>query len=118
MKLSSIVLAALFSCVCQPAFAIGAIAVDDPVGEEDPGFGYSTGYSDQASAEKRALNECRKHGNPNCKIMVWYETCGAYAASRKYSGVGWGATRRTAESMALKACGRNSCQIKVSQCER
>ncbi len=118
MKFTSVALAALFSCVCQSAFAIGAIAIDDAVGEEEPGFGYSSGYADQASAERRALQECRKHGNQNCKVMVWYATCGAYAASRKYYGIGWGATRKIAENMALNNCARGSCEIKVSQCER
>ena len=118
MKLTSVALAALFSCVCYPALAIGAIAIDDVVGEDEPGFGYSTGYNDQASAEKRALQECRKHGNGNCKVMVWYATCGAYAASSKYYGIGWGVTRQIAEKQALDQCARRSCQIKVSQCER
>ena len=97
--------------------AIGAIAIDDHVGETDPGYGFSVGYSTKEAAIKRAIEECRKAGNDNCKMKVWFEGCGAYAASRKYFGVGWGRTQAIAESKALQQCSHHRCEIKVSQCD-
>ena len=73
--------AAALSLSCG-AFAVGAIAVDDEVGETDPGYGFSTGHDDKESARKGAMAECKKAGNDNCKFKVWFETCGAYAASK------------------------------------
>ncbi len=117
MKLRHFLPVALFSLVPATAFAIGAIAVDDEIGEEEPGYGFSTGHRTKEAAFKQALKECRAHGNTNCQSKVWFQECGAYASSRKYYGIGWGSTQRAAEAMALKQCGRNSCTIKVSECE-
>ena len=98
-------------------FAIGAIAVDDEEGESDPGYGYSTGKDSESDAKAAALKECRDQGNKNCKIAVWFKQCGAYAASRKYSGIGYGRSKSIAESKALEECGNSACKIKVSECE-
>jgi hypothetical protein len=117
MKLRNLALATIFSFAPAMAFAIGAIAVDDQVGESDPGYGFSHGYSNKEDAMKRALKECQKAGNANCKVKVWFAGCGAYAASFKYYGIGWGANQRTAESAALKQCNHRNCEIKVSQCD-
>ncbi len=117
MKLRKLALAALFSFAPTAAFAIGAIAIDDQVGEDEPGYGFSSGYSDRAGAERRALQECRKAGNKNCKVKVWYEGCGAYAASYRYYGIGWGATPEIAERAALRNCKNKNCEIKVSECD-
>jgi len=99
------------------AFAYGAIAVDDEVGEDEPGYGIATGEDTRAAAERAALKECRKAGNTNCKVAVWFQGCGAYAASRKYYGIGYGKTLKIAERMALEQCGRGSCEVKLSECD-
>lgn len=98
------------------AFAFGAIAVDDQVGDTDPAYGFATGENDKEAAKKKALKYCKEHGD-NCKVVVWFETCGAYASSRKYYGYGYGSTKAKATSEALKMCGRSSCEIVVAECE-
>lgn len=99
------------------AFATGAIAVDDQVGDDEPGYGLVVGHDDKESASKAALKECRKAGNKACKVVVWFEKCGAYASSKKYYGVGWGATEAAATKMALSKCGNSACEVKVAECE-
>ena len=99
------------------AMATGAIAVDDEEGDEDVGYGIATGHDSKDAAQKAALAQCRKAGNKNCRIAVWFEGCGAYASSKKYYGVGWGKTLKAAESKALEACGRSSCAVEVSECD-
>lgn len=98
------------------AMATGAIAVDDEEGGE-AGYGISSGQANKAAAQRVALSECKKVGNDNCKVVVWYEGCGAYAASSKYYGVGYGKTLSIAEKNALDECGKSSCEIKVSDCD-
>ncbi|MGY8904250.1 MAG: DUF4189 domain-containing protein [Burkholderiales bacterium] len=98
-------------------FAVGAIAVDDQQGDSEPGYGISTGASSKQEAQRQAVKECRKAGNDSCKVVVWFETCGAYAASRNYFGIGYGSTLEKAERMALKECGHNRCKVHVSDCE-
>jgi hypothetical protein len=110
-------LSAAAVCFSTSALSIGAIAVDDVVGETEPGFGFSTGHSSRERAERAAMRQCREAGNRRCEVKVWFESCGAYAASRRYFGVGWGADLQTATSMALQKCGRPQCKIKVSKCE-
>lgn len=99
------------------AWAVGAIAVDDEVGDKDPGYGVVVGMDSEAEARREALKECRKAGNGNCKVAVWFKQCGAYAASRQYSGIGYGGSKRVAEAKALDECGHNACRIVVSECE-
>jgi hypothetical protein len=99
------------------AFGYGAIAVDDARGESDPGYGFFIGAHSREAAERGALRECRRHGNDRCKVAVWFETCGAYAASRRYYGIGWGASMRQARNMALDQCGHERCRIVVARCE-
>jgi hypothetical protein len=99
------------------AMATGAIAVDDQVGDDEIGYGIATGEDSRSAAEREALKECRKAGNSNCKIAVWFEGCGAYAASRKYYGIGYGKTLKIAERKALEQCGQRSCEVKVSECD-
>ena len=98
------------------AFAIGALAVDDAAGEE-VGYGFFTGANSEASAKSGALKECKKAGNDNCRVLGWFKTCGAYAASKNYYGYGFGATKGAAETMARKECGNSACKIRVSECE-
>lgn len=99
------------------AFAIGAIAVDDQEGDTEPGYGFALEHDTKEQAQRAAMAECRKAGNKNCKVAVWFETCGAYAASKRYYGVGWGKTAARARDMALEKCGNSSCRIKIAKCE-
>lgn len=99
------------------SFATGAIAVDEQQGDEEPGYGISVGKDGKDAAQRAALEECRKAGNKSCKNMVWFEGCGAYASSLRYYGVGYGKTLKAAEKMALDACGKASCEVKVSECD-
>ena len=98
------------------AFAIGAIAVDDSVGETDPAYGFSTGYDTEAEAKRAAMKFCKENGD-NCKVVVWFKTCGAYASSKKYYGYGYGATKGKATAAALDMCGQKSCKVVVAECE-
>jgi hypothetical protein len=116
MKRASWLLAAITLISSGAAFAAGAIAVDDEEGETDPGYGFVTGYDTRAAAAKGAMKECRESGNENCKVVARFDTCGAYAASRKFYGVGWGTSQKAAERMALENCGRN-CEVVISECE-
>jgi hypothetical protein len=113
LSLSTLVLAA------PQAWAFGAVAVDDEEGShpDDIGYGYSIGAASRGQAERDAMTECRRAGNRNCRIVVWFESCGAYAASHRYFGVGWGGSIDTAERNALEQCGLSSCRVVISQCE-
>jgi hypothetical protein len=119
MKKTASFLCALTLVLSMPmsAFAVGAIAVDDDEGDADPGFGYVVGEKNRADAEAGALKECSKSGNKNCKIAVWFKQCGAYASSKKNSGIGYGDTKRVAEAKALDECGTKACKIVISDCE-
>lgn len=99
------------------AMATGAIAVNDEHGDDEPGYGVSFGQANKSAAQRVALSECKKAGNKNCKVVVWFETCGAYAESAKYFGTGFGRTRVIAEKKAIDACGKGSCEVKVSDCD-
>lgn len=99
------------------AFAAGAIAVDDDEGDTDPGYGVVTGAGSRDEAGRAALAECKKQGNKNCKVAVRFDTCGAYASSKKYSGIGFGASLAVAKSKALDECGNSACKIIVAECE-
>lgn len=99
------------------ARAAGAIAVDDEAGVkvEDVGYGIGSGSSrEEAAAE--AKKQCKKAGNSDCKVVVRYDTCGAYAASKDYTGVGWGESEKEAKTNALEACG-SGCKIVVADCQ-
>ena len=99
------------------AFAAGAIAVDDEEGESDPGYGVVTGAATRDEAGRGALAECRKSGNKNCKVVVRFDKCGAYAASKKNAGIGFGASESVAKNKALEECGTSACKIVVAECE-
>lgn len=99
------------------AFAAGAIAVDDEEGSKasEVGYGIGTGAT-REEAGRDAMKECKKAGNSNCKVAVRYDTCGAYAASKTVSGIGWGSSEGEAKANALEACG-GGCRIVVSDCQ-
>lgn len=98
------------------ALAAGAIAVDDEEGDSEVGYGFVTGASSRNEAAKGAIKQCRDSCNKGCKVVAHFDACGAYAASKKYYGAGWGSTPQKAESMALEKCG-GKCKIVVSECE-
>jgi len=98
------------------AFAYGAIAVDDEVGEHDPAYGLSVGEDSKEDAMRQALEYCREDGD-YCKVVVWFETCGAYASSNKYYGYGYGRTEAIATRRALEMCGNRNCEVVVADCE-
>lgn len=109
----------LLACLVLPfgAFAAGAIAVDDEEGQTDPGYGVIVGADSRDEAASQALRECRKHGNKDCKVVVKFDKCGAYAGSKKYYGVGWGRSKDVANTMAMNECGNKACKVLVSECE-
>ncbi len=111
--------ASLAACLLLPinAFAIGAIAVDDDESLAEPGYGLVTGRDSKEAAQRDALRLCARAGNQGCRVVAWFETCGAYAASRKFYGVGWGRTSNAAETMAMEQCGNDQCEILISECE-
>lgn len=112
--------AALGACILAlplNGLAVGAIAVDDEEGQKNPGYGFATGMETRKKAEAAALKECRASGNKNCKVAVWFEQCGAYAASSRHYGIGWGSSKRIAEAKAKEECDNSTCRIIVSQCE-
>ena len=98
------------------AFAYGAIAVDDEVDDHDPAYGISIGEDSKADAKREALELCREDGD-HCKVIMWFETCGAYASSNKYYGYGYGRTEAIATRKALEMCGNRNCEVLVADCE-
>ena len=70
-----------------------------------------------SSVTARSLKACRSQGNTNCKVVVWFETCGAYAASKKYYGYGFGKTKPVAVKKAVEMCGNKNCKPVISECE-
>ena len=117
MKKMKLLFASLALALPVLSMATGAIAVDDQQGDEEPGYGIAVGKDGKDAAQKAALAECRKAGNKNCKSMVWFEGCGAYASSANFYGVGYGKTQKAAEKMAKDNCGKSSCEVKVSECD-
>ncbi|MEO5339974.1 MAG: DUF4189 domain-containing protein [Magnetococcus sp. MYC-9] len=99
------------------AFAIGAIAIDSQVGDDEPAYGLAIGEDSKEEARRKALRYCRQQGGTNCTYVVWFETCGAVAVSKRYYGYGYGSTKAKATGDALEMCERNSCKIVVAECE-
>jgi hypothetical protein len=98
-------------------WAAGAIAVDDEEGDTEPGYGVVVGAGSRDEAARDALAQCRKEGNKGCKVAVRFDTCGAYASSRKNFGVGYGRSVDVARTMAMNECGTKACKIIVAECE-
>ena len=116
---SLVLAAALAVASATAALAWGAIAVDDEVGQQadDVGYGFSTGHDTEGEARRGAMAECRKSGNNSCKVVLTFKACGAYAASRRYYGVGEGSTKERAEQTAVQLCGRAACAVVISECD-
>ncbi|MBI5330315.1 MAG: DUF4189 domain-containing protein [Betaproteobacteria bacterium] len=116
MKLPACTLALALTLLSPTAFSAGAIAVDDEVGDKEPGYGLVYGYGSRDEAAVAALAECKK-SNEHCKVVARFDKCGAYAASLKYYGVGWGVSAAEAQTMAMDNCGHSNCRIVVVDCE-
>lgn len=98
------------------AFATGAIAVNDGLGTAAEDVGYATGYgANQPEAEANAIKECKGAGNDQCKVVVWFEQCGAYVGDRAKSAARFGETKEAAEKMAMDKC--PDCKLIVSECQ-
>lgn len=98
--------------------ATGAIAVNDQEGRSasQVGYGISTNKDSRREAEVAAMRACRAR-NDSCKVVVWFEQCGAYASSREHSGIGYGNSERVARAKALDDCGTDRCRIVISGCD-
>ena len=109
--------AAGFMLASAPAFAVGAIAVGNPGGLSADQIGYGVGHGDtREEAQRHAFKRCSRVGNSDCAVAVWYDTCGAYAASRHRYGFGYGTSEEIARSEALSHCASDHCEIVVSDC--
>ena len=109
--------AAVMSVASAPAYAVGAIAVNDEAGLTASETGYGVGHgATRAEAERDAMRQC-KDENDSCKVAVWYKVCGAYAGNTKNYGIGFGDTEAIAKHKALSQCGDSSCRIVISDCD-
>ena len=99
------------------ALAIGAIAIDDRVGEDEPAYGFSINQETKEAAKSIARRYCEEYGGTQCRAVVWFETCGAVAVSKKHYGYGYGRSKDKAMEDALDMCEKKSCKIVVAKCE-
>jgi hypothetical protein len=116
---TAVLVLSLLAFTTGSSLAAGAIAVDDSVGESasETGYGFATGEDTREDAAREALKQCRAHGNRDCKVVVRFDKCGAYANNRRVYGVGWGRTLAEASNMALDKCGAGNCRIVVADCD-
>jgi hypothetical protein len=99
------------------AWAEGAIAVDDQPGQKPSDAGYGIAFGDSKdSAQEAALAKCNSMGNQSCKVVLWFDKCGAYASSNEKYGIGWGDSEDDAKSKALEQCGNDHCRVVASDC--
>lgn len=108
-------------CVAMSAteavMAQGAIAVDDQAGSKPSAAGYGIGFGDdRESAQAAALQRCEAAGNQGCRVVVWFDTCGAYASSNDHYGIGWGESASIAKEKALAQCGGDACRVIATDC--
>ena len=102
------------------ALAVGAIAVDDYY-DEDPseaGYGIATEYRTNREASAAALEACKSEQNSDCKVVLTFKKCGAYAASQGGYGVASANTLPEAEKHALRQCGDANCIVVISDCSK
>jgi hypothetical protein len=109
----------LFPATVATALAWGAIAVDDEPGQEpdDVGYGIVTGSATKRQAGAVAMSACREAQNEDCKLVLTFRKCGAYAASRATFAVGTATSVKAAEQRALAGCAAPDCRIVASDCE-
>jgi hypothetical protein len=98
-------------------FAWGAIAVDLSKPDRAPEYGLGGGQN-EADAKEAAIEYCQEAAGKksDCKVVVAYQQCGAYAASKKGGGYGINTTKKTAEAKAMSGCDDDSCKLVVSDC--
>lgn len=121
------------------AFAFGAIAVNNVKPSEvdhqivtgegtkaavktvevekysESGYQIVTGQDTEALAKTAVMNNCKKADHKNCKIVVLFTECGAYASSQTASGSGTGKTKQEAIANALAGC--ENCKVVAAACE-
>ena len=119
--LSVVTLATIVAFGASQAFARDAqydsIAVSDARGVAAGDAGYGVGQGDsQAESNEGAMHECTSHHNTNCKLVLTYEICGAYASSANHAGTGTGRSAVEASKNALDACAHDSCKVVVADC--
>ena len=108
--------AVLLALQMSSALAFGAIAVNDTQGMAADEAGYGMGWgTSRKQAERDAVKNCKDAGNDDCKVAVWFETCGAYVGDRVNYGIGYGSTQKKAEKMAFEQC--PNCKLVVSDCQ-
>jgi hypothetical protein len=116
---STLTAVALGLAATGAAWSWGAICVDDSFGDEPSGVGY--GFATEASSRQQAsagaMDACKSEGNEECKVVLTFKGCGAYASSKANFGVGTGANLQAAEKSALSACDGSDCMVVVSGCE-
>jgi Domain of unknown function (DUF4189) len=107
------------SAQTQTVLAWGAIAVDDEPGldPDSVGYGIISGYAIEVEAINDAIDACKDEGNDDCRIVLVFRKCGAYAASKYNYGVGTAPTLREAEHDALASCGERVCRVIASDCD-
>ena len=102
------------------ALAFGAIAVDDYY-DEDPseaGYGIATEYRNARDASIAALDACKTDPTSDCKVVLTFRKCGAYAASRGGYGVAAANTIKQAEDRAVRQCRDPGCMVVASDCSK
>lgn len=105
----------LFASVSASADSWGAISIDFKTAQTDPYFGVGGGSSED-EAITNAQKFCVEAGGAECKTVVSYQQCGAYAASGKGGGWGKSSTQKTAEAQAMAGCNDDACKIVTSDC--
>jgi hypothetical protein len=112
-------IAGLCSAITTSAFGWGAIAVDDGEGvdQSEVGYGIVTEAASRDEASSQALAACVEAGNENCRLVLVFPKCGAYAASLSNYGAGAASTLSVAERHAFTDCGETTCKIVISDCE-
>ena len=63
------------------------------------------------------MEACQSEGNTECKVVLKFRNCCAYAASRNNYGGGTGGTMVAAEKSAPTNCGEAECIAIVCDCE-
>ena len=111
--------AAMSSMVAGAAYGWGAIAVDDDPGlaHSEVGYGIVTKAPSQQTASSDAVEVCTSEGNAGCQLVLTFQNCGAYAASKVAFGTGTAATQSDAERRAMSDCGDKECKVVISDCE-
>lgn len=100
-----------------PAFANGALAIDENQGDQ---WGFAYDQPSMGDAESRALNEC----GGNCSVVQTFSSgCAAYAADQSSGSTvyGWGTAddASSAQSAALQYCrnyGGSYCVVRSWGC--